>query len=330
MTSCSTWNTQSIREEPSTPYLTPEQISAILDSFNTVLKGKSLKPELKTPEEIEREKNLIPLDELYSKELKAIKVPKARLVSKEVIDSYAVKPEGVDLRSRDTSVKQQNGPLCTAWAGVAAMENIINKDKLLEGLDLSERDTFSKYNKYSCDAFIRALTLPSNKICNETYYPTAGSRSPECEKTKYANISNYRYLGQDTREIIRSLNEGNPVYIGMATPTDMVKCRSVINKFNGFSKGGHALSASGYIVDPKTKEPILIIKNSWSNTCGDKGYQYLPISTLDMPASNSAYWEIKEVNTNGEVIITPAPKTCVKWKRTWYTIGIGKKCIEWE
>jgi C1A family cysteine protease len=312
-------------------YMEASQVSAILQTFKTTHKSNFIHLGTYTKEEEERLSNLIPLTDLYSPEFKPyLHMQPKKTKSMDYKADYSVHPEGVDLRSLATSIKEQDGPRCTAFAGVAAMETTINKFKYVQGLDLSETDAWYKYAVYSCDSFIRALSQHKNKICDEAYYPQYGKRSQNCEKTKYAYISNYRYLGQDTTEIIRSLNEGNPVYIGMSTPNDMVRCRPVINPENGFARGGHALLLLGYLPKSTSTEAVLIVKNSWGN-CGDSGYQYMPISMLKRSGHNSAYWEIKEVNTNGDVIVPPTPTDpkCLEWKRVWW-MPWKVRCVRYE
>jgi C1A family cysteine protease len=55
--------------------------------------------------------------------------------------------------------------------------------------------------------------------------------------------------------------------------------------------GGHAVLLVGY---DKTKK-VFIVRNSWGDTWGDKGYFYMPFDVVK-PNMSSDYWVIKSVN----------------------------------
>jgi C1A family cysteine protease len=318
----------------------PTAVYAILDTFKTTHKAKSIQAEPFTKEDQARLDMLVPNEKLYSNEFSPyLHVQPRASKTRDYKADYSVHKEGVDLRKFATPIKSQDNGKCTAYAGTGAMEATINQFKIIPGLDLSDWDAWDKYGVYSCDSFIRALSQPKNKICDEPNYPQYKSRTAKCEQTKYAVISKYRYLAQATQEIIRSLNENHIVYIGMSTPNDIVRCRPVVNPANGFARGGHAMVILGYLPQTCTTtcpEPILIVRNSWGTGCADKGYHYMPISMFKRTGHNSAYWEIIEVNTNGEVVPPTPPNpdlptdpNCVKWQRIWWKPW-AFKCIEWK
>lgn len=267
---------------------------------------------------LERKNNLIPLDVFFDKkEMKDVTlfVPpafKANQIAQEV-----------DLRARDTSIKNQgNYGYCTAFSGVAIMENIINRNGNKPGLDLSDWHAWSKYQQYSCYAFINALT--KNYICDEKYYPQSGKEQAACGKTAYAKIKEQAFIGDSVAAMKLALSRSNPVYIAMTTPNSMLKCDKVINPNTTPSNGGHALAVMGYYTEGS--ETIAILKNSWGIGCGDKGYQYYPMSICKKNGFYCQMWEISEVELNSNP--TPNP-VCTNWKRIWWKPWV-KVCTNWQ
>ena len=306
-------------------YMTALQVKAALVSFKA--QTKSLEAWSFTEEDKERLSHLRPIDELIPPEIRTFKSLKK--LSTKADPLYQPKAEGVDLRFRDSAVKSQDDGRCTAFAGASAIENAINSKNIIPNLQISAWDIWFKYGVYSCSSFISALSKPINKVCNEVDYPQYGTRSKNCEINKYAYISDYSYLGSDTDEIIRALNEKHVVYFGMSTPNDVVRCKAVINPKNGFANGAHALLVNGYLPSVADKEPVLIVKNSWGSSCSDSGYFYLPISMLKNPNSNSAYWEIKEISITTTPTLPHVEPSCVKWKTIWYKPWM-KECVKWN
>ena len=215
----------------------------------------------------------------------------------------------VDLRSRDTSVKSQDNGKCTAYAGVAAIENTLNRDGKIPNLDLSEWDAWSNYGEYSCEAFIKAATKYT--ICDEKYYPQYGKKSALCDQNSYAKIAEQTYLGNNIKKVVEALDRGNVVYTGMSTPMDIVKCRKVVSKNTTVSNGGHALLVTGYYME--AGEVVLMLKNSWGKGCADNGYHYFPASVCARNDMYCMFWEIAKVSTD-----KPTEPQCKEWKRIWY------------
>ncbi len=308
-------------------YITKQEV---LKEFNKLSKQENIKEESLNDEAINRKNNLIPLNLFFDKkgmqELKIFIPPpiKANEIAQEV-----------DLRARDTSIKNQgNYGYCTAFSGVAIMENIINRNGNKPGLDLSDWHAWSKYQQYSCYAFINAIT--KNFICDEKYFPQSGKEQPACAKSAYAKIRSQEFIENNVTAMKSALTRGNPVYIAMTTPNSMLKCDKVINPNTTPSDGGHALAVMGYYT--QGNETIAILKNSWGNACGDKGYQYFPMSICKKNGFYCQMWEISEVEISSNptpiptVIPTAIPKpipVCTKWKRIWWKPWI-KVCTNWQ
>ncbi len=340
--SCSTWEKNTPKQPNTVKYMEKNQIFSELAAMQ---KTKFLQQDTQlTDADKERLKTLINLNDFFPKNTKKNLDKQLKMRMKSVQKDgkeYATQVQ-VDLRGRDTSIKSQDDGKCTAFAGVAAIENTLQKSKLIPGLDLSEWDAWSKYGVYSCDAFMTNLTKPSNKICEEKYYPQYGKKSTNCTKTASAYITGSEYIGNDSTEIVRSLNAGNVVYIGMSTPNDIVKCKNIVNPKNGFANGGHALLIVGYYTDDSMpNDPVAIVRNSWGTDCSDRGYVYMPLSIIKKSGANFGAWEIKGATSNlvpsvdptptppVDPVIDPVDPTCTKWKRIWYTPWKWK-CIAWE
>jgi C1A family cysteine protease len=203
--------------------------------------------------------------------------------------------ETIDLRKCSTSIKDQWNGTCTTFAGVAAIEQKICKPYMI---DLSERDSWHWYGKYSCFDFIDALT--HNKICNEVNWPQNNSKPfTSCSDQRQAQILKVKYIKDDISASIEALRKGNPVYMGFTTPKDMLKGRSVIRPNSEASKGGHAILLVGaHLDDLISGGGYWIIKNSWGTNIGDSGYQYVPFSYCQRPDIYCVMWEIEEVEYN--------------------------------
>lgn len=249
-------------------------------------------------------------------------------------------PESVDLRGRDTSIKNQGATsLCTAYAGVAIIENMINQNGNNVGLDLSEYHAFSYYNVYQMDRFVS--TISKNKICDEQYFPEGGKKKTGCDSNKHAMILNPVQIDQS--QVLQTLANGNPVYFGMAIPRGFANCEKVVTDLT-VTNGGHAIVIVGFIKDKTTGNIIYIIKNSWGAGCGDKGYVYMDASYCkktwcyfyDFNKVTSKYDGVVPTPTITPMpTITPTPvptvtpKTCTKWKVIWYAPW-SRKCASYN
>lgn len=287
-------------------------------------------------EEMRRRANLMPLDELFGKDFEELKNKKKqkRLLIKSTATATEEKARsGADYRHRDTSIKSQWNGTCTAFGGVAGLENMLNKP---ETVDLSERDSWDKYKEYSSRAFVTALSKEGNEICREQDWGQ-NQVTPEttCAANRKWRLGESLYISDDIQAALDALDRGNPVYLAMSTPNDMLYCRSVIRITTTFSEGGHAILIVGYKMDSSIVDGgYFIIKNSWGSDCGENGYQYLPFNVCNREDGYCSMWEFKTViDRSGEVVPVEPDEPEFKWvkkcKRLWWTLWIKKKCW-WE
>lgn len=329
--SCASKPTIITQEKEAPVFLTQLEISEQLASANS---PDSQMEEAPATEEYKKHVDkLIPMEDF---------LPSSDLASlKKAPKSFSVKAapqphNGVDLRYRDTSVKSQNNGYCSAFALVAGYESTINKDKIIPSLDLSEQYLFDTYKKYSCVAAIQAGS--KFRIPDEQYWPIYGKKNALADSQAHALLTDYTYLDDNLEEVLTSLDNGNVVYLAMATPKEVVNCNSVISDNTGVSRGGHALLIVGYFKDPKTNKFIYIVKNSWGEDCHDHGYFYIDFENYcKKSGAYCNYWSINQVHskvyTDSKVVVptpeTPAPVFKYECKRAWYKLWLGKSC-KWE
>jgi len=109
--------------------------------------------------------------------------------------------------------------------------------------------------------------------------------------TRYERVTNFNGC-------IDALTNGYPVIIGfhvyssfMAASVARTGNMPYPNTRRERLLGGHAVLLVGY---NKTRK-VFIVRNSWGESWGDKGYFYMPFDIVK-PNMSSDYWIIKEVN----------------------------------
>lgn len=274
----------------------------------------------------ERLKNLIPHDKLLPPgELSEIESGvKSGLV--EGVPENA--PKQVDLRHRSTPVKSQWNGTCTAFGLTAGLENTLQRDARIPGLDLSEPHFWSKYRQYSAIAALGVYSKnPGARIGDQKDFPVGGSAGKNLNP--HARVNRTTYIGDNGGAMVSALMSGKVVYLALATPRQMIQCNKTINTSTGKTGGGHAVLVEGYMLDD-ARNPIAVIKNSWGANCGDRGYQYMDLRVCKKSGFYCNMWVIDEVHStvSGSPVPAPLPapnplpvpapsrvKTC---KRLWY------------
>lgn len=243
-----------------------------------------------TPEEKARVSNLTPINELIS----GLDLMDRLSSYEKHQEKFEVSAEDIDLRSRDTSIKDQGQyGYCTAYSGIAGIENMLNKAGKISGLNLSEWHLWSMYQKPYMNSVLTSMV--NNFICDEKDYPTGGKQSASCSLNAHTKLGDYRGL-RGIEGIQSALERGNIVQIALNVPSALMKCPSVVNPNSGFESGaGHALLVSGIINDDRLAAPILVLKNSWARSCGDRGYQYFPYELCTKIGGGCWAWEFTSV-----------------------------------
>ena len=219
-------------------------------------------------------------------------------------------PEKVDLRSQFPPVYDQ-GELgsCTANALCAVHEFETVDEKIDVGFKPSR--LFLYYNERKIENTISedsgALLSDGIKclkkygVCSESYCPYviekfAQKPTPAAYKEALEHkVVTAANIHQDVTSMKLSLFNKNPFVVGIAiyssfespevTKTGMVPMPKKGEEF----LGGHAVVVCGYTKDH------WIIRNSWGNAWGDKGYFYLPYLYLLDSNLSIELWNISKI-----------------------------------
>jgi len=221
-------------------------------------------------------------------------------------------PKKVDLRSGCSKIENQ-GSLgsCTANALVGLTEYLEIK-KSLPYIDFSR--LFIYYNERALEGTIRydsgttlrsgVKTLVKKGACSETSWPYKISKykkRPSCkfykEGKKHQAIS-YERL-ETLNEMKSCLAEGFPFVFGFSVydsfETWQVSTNGIVPMPSPGESclGGHAVMAVGY--DDNTQR--FIVRNSWGEGWGDKGYFYMPYEYLTNRDLSDDFWTIRDIET---------------------------------
>ena len=228
----------------------------------------------------------------------------------ETYEAKEIKEKSVSLKEYFTKIKDQGQiGACTVFAISSIYEYILKRNSD-EEVDLSEsfvyynvrhlegkelEDTGSSYQDV-------IASIGEQGICKETLHPYTCSLSEV--------PSDDAYLDGETRRITKALNvnieekdiksaiqEGYPVAISLKifdsfnATTGFVK-RPTDEELQSADFGYHAMVVVGYSDDTK----FFVVRNSWGEHFGDKGYCYIPYSYICDPELNRMACIITEIS----------------------------------
>ncbi|KAG8453056.1 hypothetical protein GDO86_004752 [Hymenochirus boettgeri] len=187
---------------------------------------------------------------------------------------------------------QANCGSCYSFATMGMMESRIRVlSQLTQNPILSPQQVVSCSNySQGCDGgfpyLIAGKYIQDFGIVEESDYPYTGRDSP-CElKEDYHRYytAEYHYVGGfyggcNEAYMKFELIVGGPLSVAFEVEEDFMHYRGGIyhhtglkDKFNPFQLTNHAVLLVGYGADPNTGEKYWIVKNSWGESWGEKGY----------------------------------------------------------
>lgn len=201
-------------------------------------------------------------------------------------------PDSVDLRSRDTSVKRQPGPYCSTFGLLSAMENLLGGKT-----DLSWRHGWSKYRKYSSEAALSAFS--QSGVVETVYWPDDRKKGVRGYKDQeWYQLTQFTYLEDSIPKTLQALDQGHPVYLALSTPAELYECNETVSPTTALlPNSGHAIAIVGYRLDATEGAAggHFLIKNSWGEQCGDRGYQWIPFNFCKRSDAYCMMWDIAGV-----------------------------------
>jgi len=222
-------------------------------------------------------------------------------------------PKRVDLRPAEHFPIYDQGNLgsCTANAIGAAF----HFDQVRQGLqEFVPSRLFIYYNERSMEgtvekdsgAYIRDGIKALNKlgVCNESLWVYDTEKftekpSPECyEAARKNTCKEYARVPQTLEDMKGCINEGFPFVFGFIvlssffTEEVATTGNMVMPQEDDRVLGGHAVQACGYDDDRK----VFIVRNSWGEGWGDKGYFYMPYDYITWQGLASDMWAVRFVD----------------------------------
>ena len=228
-----------------------------------------------------------------------------------------IKEKSVSLKEYFTKVKDQGQiGTCTVFAISSIYEYILKRNSE-EETDLSE--SFVYYNVRHLEgkeledtgsSFQDVIaSIGEQGICTESLHPYTRSLSDipsdeaylDGEKRRITKAMNVNVALDDIRSAIQ---EGYPVAISLKifdsfnATTGFVK-RPTDEEIDSADFGYHAMVVVGYSDDAK----FFLVRNSWGEHFGDKGYCYIPYSYISDPELNRMACIVTEVSYQDNVKI---------------------------
>jgi len=228
------------------------------------------------------------------------------------VHEFAALPPLVDLRPKCPPIRDQSDLGCCVGFGTTG---VVHYDTINE----NPKDTFDPsplyvyYNarylentvKSDSGAQIRdgIKALKKYGCASETDWPyNIKQFAKKPPKTVFTNalkiqIQDYFSVQQNEAAMKSCLAEGHPIVLGISVyesfESDAVAMTGIVPMPNPSENlmGGHCVVVVGY----RDADKKWIMRNSWGNTWGDKGYFYLDYSYLLHPDLASDFWTIRFV-----------------------------------
>jgi C1A family cysteine protease len=224
----------------------------------------------------------------------------------------AIKPvirarKEVDLSDKCSTIEDQgNLGSCTAQALAGNLEFL---DNMIDGTYTDVSRLFIYYNEralidaieYDSGASLRdgIKTLKNEGACEEILWPYVISRFDDKPPLKcYDEAEEHRIVSyhriNTLSEMLTCLTEGYPfvfgftVYESFESPTVAKTGKVIMPKKDEKTLGGHAVMAVGY----SQSERRFLVRNSWGEKWGMKGYFTMPFKYLETLAAD--FWTIRK------------------------------------
>lgn len=235
----------------------------------------------------------------------------------ETYEPKDVTEKSVDLRVFFTEVKDQGEiGACTVFA-IASIFEYILKRNAQENYDLSE--SFVYYNVRHIDgkeledtgsSFQDVVaSIGEQGICLETLHPYTHLLSDEPSADAYLDGEKRRItkafnVDIDEKSIKSAIQEGYPVAISLKIFDSFYTTSGFITRpsekeIASADYGYHAMVVVGYSDETR----YFVLRNSWGEKFGEKGYCYIPYSYICDPELNRMACIIKDVKYSGDEFI---------------------------
>ena len=227
-------------------------------------------------------------------------------------------PKKVDLRPHLTAVEDQGQTSSCVANAVAGAYEYLAKAHTGEDYDVSRMFIYYNGRYLGADgneadiedggSYIEKAIegLKKYGACSEKTYPfeaeivnTTPYKEAYDEAAEFL-VEDMALVPTDLYAWKHSLAEGNPIVFGinLYKSFDQQRKKGLVpmpssKEASRESHGGHSMLAVGY----SDKDKLFIVRNSWGEGWGDKGYCYIPYDYLMSPEFNDGdSWIIKQLN----------------------------------
>lgn len=230
----------------------------------------------------------LPLNDVLPKDFldKNKKTPKTKKIQADLDDKEYI------LKQYDSPIITQYRGDCTAQGLSAASDNILGRYDFKEEDKISQESLWARYKVYSAQSAIEAFS--NYKVKREAAWPFGEATWKEPEEKSRFQLKSFTFLGSDHDLAYQAIRSGYPVYWAGSVSQGMASCYGEIGPNSPPTKGGHAVALVGTRV--KNSGIQFLVKQSWGEGCGIKGYQWLPASTCEQPGAYCYYWKIESIS----------------------------------